>query len=167
NLFIENGKPIVQVQEKGLEPQITTAVDGKKYTLPMTVVVDGGSASASEILAAALSESAGVKIVGETTFGKGTMQDQFPLKDGSNLKYTKGKWLTPKGNWINEKGIKPDVEVGYPSYSTLPYIDPALEMKKGTLSEVVKAAEEMLQVLGYAPGKIDGQFDTSTEKAVR
>ncbi|UZM97619.1 S41 family peptidase [Lysinibacillus sp. MHQ-1] len=75
----------------------------KKYDLPITVLVDGGSASASEILAGALKESVGAKVVGETSFGKGTVQNVTPLKDGSNLKFTTGKWLTPNGNWINEK----------------------------------------------------------------
>jgi len=167
NLFVPEGKPIVQVQEKGEEPKITNAVGGKKYDLPVTVLVDGGSASASEILAAALKESVGAKIVGETSFGKGTVQNVTPLKDGSNLKFTTGKWLTPNGNWINEKGIVPDVKVSYPPYASLPYLDPSMEMKKGVQSNSVKAAQEMLEVLGYKPGKADGFFGQSTEQAVK
>ena len=166
NLFVAEGKPIVQVQEKDEEPAIKNAIGGKKYNLPVTVLVDNGSASASEILAAALSESVGAKIVGETSFGKGTVQNVTPLKDGSNLKFTTGKWLTPNGNWINEKGIEPDVKVPYPPYASLPFLDASYEMKKGLQSESVKAAEEMLEVLGYDPGKVDGVFDQYTERAV-
>ncbi len=166
NLFVPEGKAIVQVQEKGEEPQITNAIAGKKYNLPVTVLVDNGSASASEILAGALKESVGAKVVGETSFGKGTVQNVTPLKDGSNLKFTTGKWLTPNGNWINEKGIEPDVKVAYPSYASLPYLNASLEMKEGMQSESIKAAEEMLQVLGYEPGEIDGIFDNNTEHAV-
>ncbi len=166
NFFVPEGKAIVQVQEKDAEPQITNAIAGKKYNLPITVLVDSGSASASEILAGALKESVGAKVVGETSFGKGTVQNVTPLKDGSNLKFTTGKWLTPKGNWINEKGIVPDVKVAYPSYASLPYLNASLEMKTGLQSESVKAAEEMLQVLGYEPGEVDGIFDDNTAQAV-
>lgn len=168
NLFVAEGKPIVQVQEKNQKPTVTIATGGKKYTLPMTVLIDGGSASASEILAAALSESAGVKIIGETSFGKGTVQNiTKPLKDGSILKFTTGKWLTPNGNWINEKGVKPDVEVAYPTYASLPYLDASIELKEGLTSDTVKAAEEMLEVLGFDPGKVDGVFDSYTTRAVQ
>lgn len=168
NLFVAEGKPIVQVQNKDEDPLVTKATSGKKYDLPMTVLIDNGSASASEILAAALSESAGVKIVGETSFGKGTVQTVAkPLTDGSILKFTTGKWLTPNGNWINEKGIKPDVEVAYPSYASLPYLDASIEMKEDLVSDAVKAAEEMLEVLGYEPGKADGIYDAYTTRAVK
>ena len=70
-----------------------------------------GSASASEILAAALKESYGATLVGETTFGKGTVQTTRTLSSGAQIKYTIQKWLTPNGNWINGEGIKPDIEV--------------------------------------------------------
>lgn len=168
NLFIAEGKPIVQEQMKDEALLVRKATSGKKYDLPMTVLIDSGSASASEILAAALSESAGVKIVGETSFGKGTIQEfSKPLKDGSILKFTIGKWLTPNGNWINEKGIQPNVEVGYPSYASLPYIDASIEMKEGEVSDAIKAAEEILEVLGYEPGKVDGLYDQYTIRAVK
>lgn len=168
NLFVAEGKPIVQVQDKDEDPVVTKATGGTKYNLPMTVLIDGGSASASEILAAALSESVGVKIVGETSFGKGTVQNfTEPLQDGSILKFTTGKWLTPNGNWINEKGITPDVEVAYPTYASLPYLDASNEMKEGLVSDTVKAAEEMLEVLGYEPGKVDGIYDVYTTRAVK
>ena len=95
------------------------------------------------------------------------MQNVTPLKDGSNLKFTTGKWLTPNGNWIHEKGIAPDVKVSYPSYASLPYLDPSMEMKKDVQSNSVKAAQEMLEVLGYEPGKANGIFDQNTERAVK
>jgi carboxyl-terminal processing protease len=78
---------------------------------PLVVLVNKGSASASEILAGALSDQAGVKIVGETTFGKGTIQEPLELASGSGIHITVAKWLTPKGTWINDKGIEPDVKV--------------------------------------------------------
>ncbi|MFJ8235344.1 S41 family peptidase [Ureibacillus sp. NPDC094379] len=167
NLFVEEGKPIVQVQSREGKPEVMVAEDGKKYNIPVVVLIDNGSASASEILAGALRESAGAKIVGLTSFGKGTVQTVSYLPDGSNLKFTTGKWLTPDGNWINEKGIKPDIEVKYPEYASLPFINPETELSKGTTSPAVNAAEQMLDALGYDVGKVDTEFDDSTVAAVK
>ena len=79
--------------------------------MKVVILVNGGSASASEILAGALSEIKGYKLVGEKTFGKGTIQEPLQLEKGSSLHITIAKWLTPKGIWVNEKGIEPDVVV--------------------------------------------------------
>ena len=75
------------------------------------VLVNGGSASASEILAGALRDYKKATLVGETTFGKGSVQALKPLSDGSVLKITISKWLTPAGDFIDEKGIDPNIEV--------------------------------------------------------
>ncbi|AYC29452.1 S41 family peptidase [Paenisporosarcina cavernae] len=167
NLFVEEGKALFQTQEKDQEPTIYSATSGEKIQVPVTLLIDGGSASASEILASAMRESAGTKLVGLKSFGKGTVQTADELSDGSNMKFTTAKWLTPEGNWIHEKGIVPDVEVEYPAYSQLPYLDPSLEWKEGSLSEQVKAAEEMLAAVGINPGKIDGLYDQDTITAVK
>ncbi|MEG0471406.1 MAG: S41 family peptidase [Solibacillus sp.] len=167
NMFVENGKAIVQIQERDIAPQTVFADNRTKFKIPVTVLIDEGSASASEILAAALSESAGVKIVGLKSFGKGTMQDVLYLEDGANLKFTTGKWLTPNGNWINEKGVKPDVEVKYPDYASLSYIDPKQKYEVGSENAVISSAERILEVLGYAPGTVDTIFDEETEQALK
>jgi carboxyl-terminal processing protease len=75
------------------------------------VLVDGGSASASEILAAALRSHADAVLVGEKTFGKGTIQDARDFEDGSGIHITVAKWLTPEKEWVHEKGIEPDIVV--------------------------------------------------------
>lgn len=167
DLFVPTGKNIFQYELKNKKPIVTTAQDTRKIQVPVALVMDEGSASASEILAAALSESSDIPLVGLKTFGKGTVQSPTNLPDGSNLKLTTAKWLTPDGNWIHKEGIKPDIEVPYPSYAMLPYLDPALEMKEGLLSPAIKSAEEMLAAVGYDPGELDGLFDEKTSEAVK
>lgn len=167
DLFVEEGKTLFQTQEKGKDAEVFLATDGEKLKVPVSLLIDEGSASASEILAAAMSESAGTQLIGLNSFGKGTVQTANELQDGSNMKFTTAKWLTPDGNWIHEKGIAPDVKVDYPKYSKLPYLDASIELKNGVLSDQVKAAEEMLTAIGIDSGKVDGLFDDQTEAAVK
>jgi len=79
--------------------------------LPMVILVDGGSASASEILAGALSEHGVATLVGEKTFGKGSVQELIPITPRTSLKLTIARWLTPKGRSISKEGLEPDVKV--------------------------------------------------------
>jgi len=79
--------------------------------LPMVILVNKGSASASEIMAGALREHGLAKLVGETTYGKGSVQELMDVADGSSLKLTIARWLTPDGNTISEKGLEPDEKV--------------------------------------------------------
>jgi carboxyl-terminal processing protease len=74
-------------------------------------LINQGSASASEIVAGALRDGKGIKLVGEKSFGKGSVQQLEKLKGGSSLKITVAKWLTPAGKCINKEGISPDIEV--------------------------------------------------------
>lgn len=86
-----------------------SAYGGEK--LPMVILVNQGSASASEIVAGALRDHGIAKLVGEKTFGKGSVQEFLPLTADTSVKITVAKWLTPKGDQISEKGLAPDVEV--------------------------------------------------------
>ncbi|MFH1048278.1 MAG: S41 family peptidase [Patescibacteria group bacterium] len=88
-----------------------TAGKNELGKIPMVILVNGGSASASEILAGALRDNRQIKIIGEKTFGKGSVQEVQPLKDNSTLKITIAEWLTPSGKNINKEGISPDIEV--------------------------------------------------------
>ena len=83
----------------------------KKYST--VILMNSGSASASEILAGALHDNRGIKIVGEKSFGKGSVQELQNYGDGSSLKVTVAKWLTPAGISISDKGIEADIEVKF------------------------------------------------------
>lgn len=167
NLFLEKGATILQIEPRQGEPEVYTAEGGKKYDLPITVLIDEGSASASEILAAALQEEAGAQVIGVKSFGKGTVQTVEDLSAGASIKYTNAKWLTPKGNWINEKGVTPTIEVPYPEYVYLTYVDPTLELAEGSVHAAVKSAEGMLAALGYPMDAVDETFTAQTADAVR
>ncbi len=104
--------------------------------LPVVILVNGGSASASEILAGALQDNRGAKLVGEKTFGKGSVQEINNLKDGSSMKITVAEWLTPKDRHINKKGLDPDIEVKIDPNSTSTIdiqLNKALEVVKGEI----------------------------------
>ena len=106
NRILEKDKVIYQLKSKD-------KVEKKKDTtkeclnIPIAVLTNTGSASASEILASAIKESYGGYVVGTNTYGKGTVQQTMQLTDGSMIKYTVQNWLTPNGNWVNEVGLEP------------------------------------------------------------
>jgi carboxyl-terminal processing protease len=109
-----NNKTVVIQQSATGEEQPIPALDKKGAFVDVPgvfVLVDEGSASAAEILAAALREQIGAKLIGQTTFGKGTIQDAKDFPDGSGLHITTAKWLTPDKEWIHGKGLEPDVKV--------------------------------------------------------
>lgn len=96
--------------------------------VPTVVLINEGSASASEIVAGALRDVRGIKLVGTKTFGKGSVQEVLSLRGGSSLKITIAKWLTPKGIEINGKGLEPDIKVELPKEEDPdPKKDPVLE----------------------------------------
>ncbi len=108
--FFDKTHVIYQVQDKTKATKYySTGTKTKDY--PIAVLVNGNSASASEMLTAALQEEYGATIVGTTTYGKGTVQEVQTTGSGVQYKLTTKKWLTPKGNWINGTGITPDVKV--------------------------------------------------------
>ena len=166
SMFVPKGKVIVKEEDRNGKITEIPSQNAGNPNLPLVVLIDKGSASASEILAAAVKESAGIPLVGEKSFGKGTVQTTTAFKDGSNIKYTIAKWLTPNGNWIHKKGIEPDVTVTLPNYATLPIIDPDKVLSKSKAGTNVQTAQKMLKAVGYNPGRVDGFFDEKTKEAV-
>jgi carboxyl-terminal processing protease len=168
SLFLPDNEIILKVEDRnGKVEELKSSSSHDNTAVPLVVVIDKGSASASEILAAAVKESGDVTLVGEKSFGKGTVQQAQDFPDGSNIKFTTQKWLTPNGNWIHKKGITPDVEVALPSYASLTLLNPDTELKLSTTSTEVKTAQQMLKALGYDPGREDGYYDEKTEQAVK
>ena len=117
--FVPIGTTVV-IQQNG----DGTKQEYKSNSLPrlenyqIIILINGGSASASEILSGALRDNRGIKLVGDKSFGKGTIQEPIDINGGSGIHVTTAKWLTPDGIWVHEKGLIPDVEVANPDDAT-------------------------------------------------
>ena len=144
--FLEEGKTVVSVKTRGEEEKVYPAKSAplKFLDIPIVVLVNKGSASASEILAAALRENKRAVLVGETTFGKGSVQTIIPLSDGSALRLTTSLYYTPSGTSIHEKGVKPDIEVAVAAKAEEESVSGKKE-KEEAVFEKVKAEQEKIK----------------------
>ena len=134
--FIPAGEVVAREREAdGTETLYRSAGHRLLEGVPLVVLTDQGSASASEILAGALRDARGAKLIGEKTFGKGSVQAVKNLSGGASLKITIAKWLTPNGTSINEKGLEPDIKVEVKKEDAKagkdPQLEKALEVLKG------------------------------------
>ena len=110
SLFLEKGKLIYSLEDKkSKEDYYDQTETSRDY--PIVVLINNNSASSAEILAAALKDSYGAVLVGQTSYGKGKVQQTYDMEDGSMAKFTSARWLRPTGDCIDKKGIKPDFEV--------------------------------------------------------
>ncbi len=110
--FLPSGKVVVEQRHDGKSKEkLTTTGGGKLVGVPTVVLINEGSASASEIVAGALKGHGAAKLIGEKSFGKGSVQEVIKLGGGAELKVTVAHWFTPKGTGIDKQGIKPDIEV--------------------------------------------------------
>lgn len=160
-------------QEKDIDNNIkkyTTLDSVKQYRFDnIYVVVNQDTASAAEVLSAALKESVNATIIGDKTYGKGTVQLPITFKDGSMFKYTTAEWYTSKGKKINGKGIEPDVAVS---------LDPALriaspQLKKNetyainTVNPAASATQTYLKFLGYPIDRNDAYFSIQSGESLK
>ena len=107
SLFLNKKQVLYQLQTKNKTEKVYGTKKSVDRDYPVSVIINDESASASEILASAFKESYGSHVVGINSYGKGTVQSASDLNSGDTIKYTVQKWLTPKGNWVNDKGVVP------------------------------------------------------------
>jgi len=138
--FLPRGSLVVSEVDRVNPAQDFRAVGNAALVdFPVVVLINGGSASAAEILAGALRDIGHVKLVGETSFGKGTVQELKGLRDGSSIKVTIAHWVLPSGKVLENGGLKPDVEVKITEEDTAKKKDPQLEKAIQILqSEIAK-----------------------------
>lgn len=110
SLFLKNGKLIYSLEDKNSKEDYYDQTETSR-NYPIVVLINNNSASSAEILAAALKDSYGAVLVGQTSYGKGKVQQTYDMEDGSMAKFTSARWLRPNGDCIDKKGINPDFEV--------------------------------------------------------
>ena len=138
DLFLDKDKTIMTTKDKKGNVQKSVTKNKKTYDLPLVILVNENTASASERLTGALKGRNRIKVIGTKTYGKGVIQSVFNLSDGSGLKITTAEYFTPNGIEINKKGITPDIEVKLPDTVKSVY---AVEEKDDT--QLKKAIEEL------------------------
>lgn len=121
DLFIDKGKTIYKLEYKDGKIEDHKAEDFSKKTLPIIILINNGSASSSEILASALRDSYGAKLLGTKSYGKGSIQETEKLSSGAMVKITTAHWLTPNNICIEGNGLKPDIEVEQKSIQNYTY----------------------------------------------
>lgn len=126
--FLKEGETVLfTVNNRGERQEMKARGGGRATGLPLVVMVDGHSASGSEVLAGALQDMGRAMVMGAKTFGKGSVNVLYPLKDGSGLYLTTARWLTPKGRPIEGEGLAPDVEVVTTAQDRAQGKDPVLD----------------------------------------
>lgn len=137
NLFIPKGNIVSIVGRNGYKYDINAQDTEYTITKPTIVLVDGNSASASEILSGALKDYNRAKLLGTKTYGKGMVQKIIPMPNETGLNLTVAKYLTPNGTDINKKGINPDIKVEFNLQDIKNHNDAQLQVAKSTLSKIL------------------------------
>jgi carboxyl-terminal processing protease len=137
--FIPKGQTVVSEEDsQGNKENLKTLGGDKLNGIPVVVLINEGSASASEILAGALRDDQNITLIGKKSFGKGSVQELISLPGNSSVKITVAKWLTPKGDYIMEKGISPDIEIDLTSDDYANNRDPQLDKAVEVIKEKIK-----------------------------
>lgn len=169
--FIDEGGVILREEFKGGQED-TLRANGNfiGFEFPVVILVDETSASASELMAGAVQDTDTATVIGETTFGKGTVQIWQGLSNGGGVRVTIARWLTPNGNWIHEQGIVPDVEVEWDPEGGyfLDLEDPESLAGDPQLQAAVNYLLELeLEELEQADQEEDGRTAENAEAAVQ
>ncbi len=160
--FLKSGTIVsTKGRAKAIESKFVARDDGSEPTVPIVVLVNEGTASASEILAGALQDNGRAIVLGMPTFGKGSVQTVIPLEDGAALKLTTAKYYTPKGRSIQAEGIKPDIVVEPIRQAEGPETAEAHMLREKDLKGHIRGDREAEQKPGEAKGK---EQDKSKEK---
>lgn len=169
NIFVADNQVMFKMQDRTngiVEYKASNKLGDFKVTEPLVVLTDKGSASASEIFAAAIKELSRGVIIGQTTFGKGTAQTIRDLTNTTGIKVTYSKWLTPKGNWVHGKGLEPDVTVELPEYANYVYVNSEKLIQGGEQSDAVLNVQRILNVLGYKT-ILSGIYDADMQSVIK
>ena len=134
--FLASGDVYLERNAKGEQNATAVRPGGIATTIPLVVLIDEGSASAAEIVSGAIQDAGRAELIGQKTFGTGTVLGEFALADGSALRIGTVEWLTPKGRVIWHEGISPDVEVARPAESTPLLPDDIRSMTAAQISSI-------------------------------
>lgn len=160
--FLKDGNVLLQEDAQGNRETFPVKSGGLAPDIPMVVLINRGSASAAEIFAGAIQDHQRGTIMGETTFGTGTVLQPFQLDDGSGLLLGTSQWLTPNGRLIRKQGIEPDMEVKLPvgaAFTTPP------ELENMTQAELLKSEDtQLLKALEYLKAIPEGTVVESETK---
>lgn len=151
--FLKDGDVLQTRDADGKIESIAVQRGGTATDIPMVVLINGGSASAAEITAGAMQDYGRAKLVGETTFGTGTVLNQFQMADGSAILLATELWLTPKGREIWHQGIEPDISVELPTDVTISIP----ETERDLTAEALKKLEDtqLLKAIEVLRGEVD------------
>lgn len=138
NLFMKEGTIVNVIARQGKKNTYSASEDGCIYDNPIAVLIDGSSASASEILSSALKDNKRAVLIGTKTYGKGLVQKVFSLPNKSGMNLTIARYLTPNGDDINQRGITPDYEILFNRSDFINNIDPQLDFAKKYLEKEIK-----------------------------
>lgn len=170
SMLLDKGETIVEVKCKIEALNEVRKAQGREFDFDIVVLINGYSASASEVLAAALTDNGEAISIGEKSYGKATVQQLYPMGGFGGLKITVQQYFTPKGEFIHGQGITPTYEVinekktyeakdiTHPSYTR--------KFKEGDEDEEIKIIEELLYKLNYDVGTPDNKFEANTRRAV-
>lgn len=125
--FLDGGKVVMQEDGQGIKQDLSVTRQGQMLNFPLVILINKGSASASEILAGAIQDRKRGTLIGDQSFGKGTIQSAEDLPENTGIHITTAKWLTPNGRWIHNIGLTPDIKVEIPADLEDPQQDPQLD----------------------------------------